>query len=92
MQLLSNWFRSDPLREAFDLYDPLALAVVLRPMLTSTRCLMLRVDTLEYSGMGQTKVIAQDGAVALAKEVDVQGFWELLQDIFQLIQRPTHPL
>ena len=83
-QLLSNWFHRDSQRERFDFHDPLALAVALRPELITTRQVTLEVETSDPSRMGETRVIAEGGPVAVAKEVDTQGFLELLQDLFSL--------
>ena len=87
-QLLSNWFHRDSQRERFDFYDPLALAVALRPGLIATRRVTLEVDTCDPSRMGETRVIAEGGPVAVAKDVDAQGFFKLLQDLFRLIDNP----
>ena len=83
-QRLSNWFHRDVKREGFDFYDPLALAVALRPGLIATRRVTLEVETSNSSRMGQTKVIAEGGPVAVAKEVDAPGFLGLLKDLFHL--------
>ena len=83
-QLLSNWFRRDSQRERFDFYDPLALAVALRPGLISTRRVTLEVETSDPLRMGQARVTAEEGPVAVAREVDAPGFFRLLQDLFSL--------
>ena len=83
-QLLSNWFHRDSQRERFDLYDPLALAVALQPELIATRRVRLEVETFDPSRMGETRIIAEGGPVAVAKDVDGRGFFGLLKDLFQL--------
>ena len=82
-QLLSNWFNRDSQRERFEFYDPLALAVALEPGLVTTRRATLEVETFDPSRMGQTRIIAEGGPVAVVKEVDVPGFFGLLQDLFR---------
>ena len=84
VQFLSNWFHRDSQRKGFDFYDPLALAIALRPELIATRQLTLEVETSDPSLMAETRVIAEGGLVTVAKDVDARGFFRLLQDLFGL--------
>jgi len=83
-QILSNWFHRDSQREHFEFYDPLAFAVALQPQLIATRRVTLEVETIDPSRLGETRVAAEGGPVAVAKNVDAPGFFGLLQDLFQL--------
>ena len=84
VQLLGNWFRRDTQRQNFQFYDPLALAVALRPELVDTRRLGLVVEDAVPERMGMVRVAAETGTVAVAKTVDGQAFSSLLDDLFSL--------
>ena len=79
MQLLANWFRRQPHREWFNFYDPLALAVALEPDLVSTYQASIRVETEDPDRRGESLVTRPGGPVAVAREVDNQSFFELME-------------
>lgn len=60
-QLLTGWFRRDPERERFNLYDPLTLIAAIAPAALTLRSVTLAVDdsdtTDESSQWGQTRVV-----------------------------------
>ena len=84
VQILRNWFRRDSNRLRFEFYDPLALAVALRPRLITTRKLTLRVETADQVRMGQSEVESNKGPVSVAERVDSKGFSTLFDDLFAL--------
>ena len=47
VQLLAGWFRKDPQRERFNLYDPLALLAAIEPSVLKLRPVALAVDDAE---------------------------------------------
>ena len=83
-QLLCNWFRQDPRRQRFEFYDPLAFAAALSPDLITTRPMELAVETSDPTRLGETRVVAAGGPVAVTQKVDVRRFFALLEDLFQL--------
>jgi inosine-uridine nucleoside N-ribohydrolase len=90
VQLLGNWFRRDPLRERFEFYDPLALAVAVDPRLAVCEQSTLTVEITESARLGETRVIAANGPIAVARQVDGPGFFEFLGELFNLSCRPIH--
>ena len=60
-RLLTGWFRRDPERERFNLYDPLTLVAAIAPAALTLRPVALEVDdsdtTDESSKWGQTRVV-----------------------------------
>ena len=87
VQLLGNWFHRDPLRERFEFYDPLALAVALDPRLATCEQLTLTVEIADPARWGETRVIAANGPVAVAGPVDGPGFFDILGELFELSYR-----
>ena len=87
VQLLGNWFRRDPLRERFEFYDPLALAVALDPRLATCKQSTLTVEIADPARSGETRVIAANGPVAVAGQVDGPSFFEFLGELFDLSYR-----
>ena len=70
-QLLTGWFRRDPQRERFNLYDPLTLIAAIAPATLTLRSVQLAVDdsdtTDETSKWGQTRVVnPTDGPVSIS--------------------------
>ena len=87
VQILHNWFRKDPNRQRFEFYDPLALAVALRPGLIARRHLEVQVETSNPARLGHSKVVSNEGPVAVANDVDGEAFAVLLYDLFELTCR-----
>ena len=70
-QLLTGWFRRDPQRERFNLYDPLTLIAAIAPTALTLRSVTLAVDdsdtTDEDAKWGRTRVVnPTDGPVSIA--------------------------
>lgn len=70
-ELLDGWFRNDPSRERFNLYDPLAVAAAIDPEILHTRRVALTVadaDTdADASLWGECRIVdGTDGTVAVA--------------------------
>ena len=84
IEILKGWFEKDTNRESFQFYDPLALAVALNPGLVATRQLSLSVDFHDPERWGECRIEATPGNVALATEVDRQGFFSLLNELLDL--------
>ena len=80
IQLLANWFRRQPHRERFQFYDPLALAVALEPDLVSTYQASIRVEAADPDRRGESLVTGLGGPVAVAQQVDTEGFFALMQE------------
>ena len=80
MQLLTNWFRRQPHRERLDFYDPLAMAVALDPDLVSTYQATIKVEAADPVRRGESLVTGLGGPVAVAQQVDREGFFKLMQD------------
>lgn len=80
MQLLTNWFRRQPHRRSFEFYDPLALAVALNPDLVSTYQATIKVEAADPVRRGESLVTRLGGPVAVAQQVDSEGFFTLMQD------------
>ena len=87
VQILLNWFRKDLNRQLFEFYDPLALAVALRPGLIARRQLEVVVETSDLARLGRSKVVSNEGPVAVANDVDGEAFAVLLYDLFELTRR-----
>jgi inosine-uridine nucleoside N-ribohydrolase len=81
IQLLANWFRREPHRERFEFYDPLALAVALEPQLVSTYQASLKVDSADPIRLGESRITGLGGPIAVAHQVDSEGFFTLMQEI-----------
>ena len=69
-QLLTGWFRRDPTRDRFNLYDPLAMIAAIAPAVLTLRSVTLMVDdsdtTDDASRWGQTRVTnPSEGPVAI---------------------------
>ena len=84
IEILKGWFEKDPKREIFQFYDPLALAVALDPGLVAIRQLLLSVEFSDPERWGECRIEAIPGNVALATEVDRQGFFTLLNELLDL--------
>ena len=75
--LLTGWFRNDPTRQRFNLYDPLAVAAAIDPAILHTRRVALTVDdadtAVDASLWGQCRIVDNTaGPVAIAA-VDDDG-------------------
>ncbi len=69
-QLLTGWFRRDPQRERFNLYDPLTMIAAIAPAALTLRSVTLAVEdsdtTDETARWGQTRVVnPTDGPVSI---------------------------
>ena len=84
VEILKGWFEKDPNRENFQFYDPLALAVALNPGLAGTRRLSLSVEFNDPEHWGECRIESIPGDVALATEVDRQGFFSVLKESLDL--------
>ena len=80
IQLLANWFRRQSNREWFYFYDPLALAVALEPDLVSTYQASIKVEATDPERRGESLVTGLGGPVAVAQQVDSEGFFTLMQE------------
>jgi inosine-uridine nucleoside N-ribohydrolase len=87
VQLLRNWFRRDPMRERFEFYDPLAVAVAVDPGLASCRQVTLAAEITDAAHLGETRTIAAKGPVAVVGQVDGPRFFAMLEEIFDLRHR-----
>ena len=95
LQMLNNWFRRDPGRQAFAFYDPLALAVALDPEVVTTRQVALTVEDADAPRLGETRITRGEPSVALAQAVDTQRFFALFGKLLDLregpdAETPTH--
>ena len=81
-RLLSNWFRREPRRQRFELYDPLTVAVALQPGLISARPMKLAVETVDSVRAGQVRVVPGSGTVSVVESVDENRFWGMLEELF----------
>ena len=79
IQLLANWFRRHSHLEQFEFYDPLALAVALEPDLVSTYQASIRVEAADPIRLGESRVTGPGGPIAVAQQVDSEGFFTLMQ-------------
>jgi inosine-uridine nucleoside N-ribohydrolase len=86
-QLLDNWFRRDPLRERFEFYDPLALAVAVDPRLATCEQSTLTVEIADPARLGETRIIAPNGPAAVAGQVERLSFFNFLGTLFDLSYR-----
>ena len=80
-QLLSNWFRREPRRQRFELYDPLTVAVALQPGLISARPMKLAAETVDSVRAGQVGVMPGSGTVSVVESVDENRFWGMLEEL-----------
>ncbi len=87
VQILKNWFRRDPERLRFEFYDPLALAVALRPELITVRQVALGVENSYQDRLGQSFVGSNVGPVSVAGQVDANAFSVLIDDLFALTRQ-----
>ena len=76
--LLTGWFRNDPTRQRFNLYDPLAVAAAIDPAILHTRRVALTVDdadtTDNASLWGQCRIVNDTaGSVAVSNVDDGDG-------------------
>jgi inosine-uridine nucleoside N-ribohydrolase len=87
VQLLGNWFRRDSRRERFEFYDPLALAVAVDPGLAAFQRSTLAVEVADPARLGETRIIASNGPVAVAGPVDGPRFFATFEELFNLTHR-----
>ena len=81
-QLLANWFRRDPKRQHFELYDPLAMAAAMNPGLLTLRRSSVSVEVEDQERLGVSQASTAPGPVAVVRQVDTEGFFALLEELF----------
>ena len=79
-RLLVNWFRLHP-GGTLHLCDPLAMAAAIRPSLLTYRITPASVVTEHGPRRGETRLGGCDPPVRIAVEVDVDGFFSLLDTL-----------
>lgn len=82
-RILGNWFSLHPDKDAYDLCDPLAMAVAIEPGLLTTRRGAVRVETEDPLRRGETTTVEGEG-VAIPMAVDREGFFRLLGRLFRI--------
>ena len=81
-QLLANWFQLDPMRQQFELYDPLAMAAAMNPELLTLRRSSVSVEVEDQDRLGESRASTGPGPVAVVRQVDTEGFFVLLEELF----------
>ena len=84
VQLLHNWFEHDQTRDSFEYYDPLTLATAIDPSILQTRGVALSVETVAADRLGESRVLAEGGPVAVVEGVDRQRFFDSLTGLLGL--------
>jgi len=84
VQLLHNWFEHDQTRDSFEYYDPLTLAAAIDPSMLQTREVALSVETVAADRLGESRVLAEGGPVAVVEGVDRQRFFDSLTGLLGL--------
>ena len=82
LRVLQGWFARDDARRRFEFYDPLAMALALHPSVAEYRRVSLEVGAESGETLGETRVSAEPGPIAVAVEVDSPRFFRLLADLF----------
>lgn len=77
-RVLYRWFQGHPQRDAYDLCDPLAMAVAMEPGLLATQPARVSVETQVPERLGQTVLTGSPGHVRVPTGVDVPGFFHLM--------------
>ena len=87
-QLLAGWFRQDPMRERFHMYDPLTLVAALDPHAIKLRSVTMTVDdstTTDDSALwGRCRVLDETGgpvSVAEPGGVNVPASLQLIREL-----------
>ena len=72
--LLAGWFRRDPARERFHLYDPLAVIAALEPAILRLRPVTLAIDDVDVTGeaglWGRCRVVDENAGPVLVAVPD----------------------
>ena len=72
--LLAGWFRRDPARERFHLYDPLAVIAALEPAILRLRPVTLAIDDADVTGeaglWGRCRVVDENAGPVLVAAPD----------------------
>ena len=76
-RILSNWFKRKPDEEAYDLCDPLAMAVAMEPGIITTHSAEVRVETEHPGRLGLCTIGAAGGNVQVVTGLDVGRFFEV---------------
>ena len=76
-RILSNWFRRKPDEEAYELCDPLAMAVAMEPGIVTTHGAEVRVETQHPDRLGLCTIGAAGGSVRFATGLDAERFFEV---------------
>ena len=69
--VLSNWFRSHPERDRYELCDPLAVAAAIWPDLLQYKTARVAVETKDAVRLGKTVAEYGSGHVRVAVGVDI---------------------
>ena len=77
LEIIHNWFQADEGRSSMLFYDQIAMAAAFCPEVMTTRQVTLGVET-EGPEVGASHIIAPEGPVALACDVDVERLFELV--------------
>lgn len=80
-RIVQGWFARDELRQRFEFYDPLAVALALDPTVATVRPVALTVGVTEGDHWGETTIASEPGPIALAAEVDASRFFDLLTEL-----------
>ncbi len=80
-QLLNNWFRRDSGRQRFFFHDPLAMAVALDPNIVNAQGTQMAVETGDPVRLGESRISGRSGPVAVARQVDQDGFFKLFEEL-----------
>jgi len=79
--LLNNWFRRDSGRQRFFFHDPLAMAVALDPNIVNAQGTQMAVETGDPVRLGESRISGRSGPVAVARQVDQDGFFKLFEEL-----------
>ena len=82
-RVLEGWFRTHADLPQYDLCDPLAVALALRPGLAGYRCGRVTVEVEDAARLGKTSAVYGRGTVAVATEVDAPAAKALMQTVLQ---------
>lgn len=77
LEVIHNWFKADESRDGMLFYDQIAMAAALCPGVITTRQVAVGVET-EGLEAGASHIIAPEGPVALADDVDVERLFALV--------------
>ena len=89
LNLLRGWFKKEPSRQRFEFYDPLAMAVALKPVIASVTKIDLDVDLQQGGSWGATSETGGPAEITLLKDVYAPRFFRLLEGLLELEGLPT---